>query len=195
MMIATATDTQAPVPQRPRRRRRGEPSALLRELAGGQATVRWLLARLERTCRKDDHDRELRGTVCRRLCTQLAAQMQVEEELAYPLLRDVAGAARVLDTMEVEHEYLRQMIERLVAMDAGEPYFAAHVEVLGEVFDAQLRREVEQLFPLLQRLHGDGGELAMRIAGRRDELLAEMAEGHGPRFENEDADPVGAPPR
>jgi hypothetical protein len=197
MMIATheRSTPAATVPLGPSRRHRDSGTPALRELANAHTTVRWLLGRLALMCQQKDLSAQARRVVARRLCSELIAQMQAEEELLFPRLRDVIADSRMLDTAEVEHECLRQLIERLLGMEPDDPLFEARVAVIGEFFEVQLQRELSEIFPLLRRLRVDGGALGAQISERRDALLAEMVDGHSVHFENEDADPVGAPAR
>lgn len=129
-----------------------------------------------------------------RLCGKLAAHLHVEETLLYPMLREHGAAGDAIDQAEVEHDCLRDLMDRLVDMHPDEPLFEARVRVLVEIFDLHLQRERLQLRPLLHRL--DLPSLDQRMLALRDELLAEPSSQQPRlRFENEDADPVGEPPR
>lgn len=173
-------------PQKP-----GNPT--LRMLEDGQATVRGLLNR--HALMAPQRGTALRAGVARRLCAEMAVHLQVEAALLYPRLRDVLDNSAALDQAEVEHECMRALMERLMVMDANEPLFDASVTVLGELFDLHLQRQALQVLPLLYSSGLDLHQLGTRMMRCRDDLLAEMADGHGPRFENEEADPVGQPPR
>ena len=122
-----------------------------RVLEDGQAMVRYLLARYALLDPLHGAGPVLRAGVARRLCAELAAHMHVEEELLYPKLRAVLEDCSPLDQAEVEHECLRELMDRLMEMDGQDPMFDASVIVLGEIFDMHLQRESQQVFPLLQR--------------------------------------------
>ncbi|MFN0184264.1 MAG: hemerythrin domain-containing protein, partial [Aquabacterium sp.] len=111
----------------------------------------------------------------------------------YPRLRELRVDPVVVDESEIEHECLRGLMDRLVDMQSDDPLFEARLAVLSRWLDSHFKREMDELVPLLRGL--DLGCVGQDMADRRDELLAALAEGHGLRFENEAADPVGAPPR
>ncbi len=169
--------------------------AVRRLMYDSQATVRRLLARfaLMRT-----EPAALRANVVRLLCAELAVHLQVQEELLYPELRDQLRDSRPIDEAEVEHECLREQMEALIDLAPNDPQYDARVMVVAELFELSLQREQAQLHPLLRRCGLDSRDLGASMARRRDELLADLAARPGDlllRPENEDADPVGAPPR
>lgn len=164
-------------------------------LLDGFYVVRWLLARhgvLARAA-NDRGSALFRGAVARRLCAELAVHLQVTQELLHPRLRETAPDANVIEQAEVEQECLRGLLARLYRMAPDDPLFDARVTVLGEIFELHARHAVQQVFPLLQ---GPGmGPLAAAMRQRRDELLAQLDTTGGLSLENEEADPVGEPPR
>lgn len=163
--------------RKPARSMRGERPAL-RVLADGQTTVSWLLGRLALMCRQDGLDDAARAAVAQRLRDELAVHLQVEEELVYPRLRNVVNDASVIDTVEVEHECLRELMQRVSDVSPSHPLFEARVKVLAEVFDVHLKREVQQLYPLMARLAEDARDLGRRMSERHDELLAAHGREH-----------------
>ena len=165
-------------------------------LITGQSTARCLLARYRSLCERRHPGTEAqRGGLARRLCAELAVQLQVEDEVFYPALRAAMHDGSLIDVAEVEHECLRELTSRVVEMAPDDPLFDARVLVIGELFELHLAREAHELHPAAMRSPLDFHAISMHLMQRRDDLLAELADGHGPRFENEEADPVGEPPR
>jgi hypothetical protein len=165
-------------------------------LISGQSTVRCLLARYRALCeRRQSGNDAQRGGLARRLCAELAVQLAVEDEVFYPALRAAMHDASLIDVAEVEHECLRALTSRVVEMAPDDPMFDARVLVIGELFELHLAREAHELHPAAMRSPLNFHDIAMQLMQRRDDLLAELADGHGLRFENEEADPVGEPPR
>jgi hypothetical protein len=165
-------------------------------LISGQSTVRCLLARYRALCRQGAGSDARRGGLARRLCAELAVQLQIEDEVFYPALRAAMVDGWLIDVAEVEHECLRDLTARVVEMSPTDPLFDARVLVIGELLELHLAREAHELHPAARRstaidFHG----IALQLVQRRDDLLAELADGHGLRFESEEADPVGEPPR
>lgn len=162
-------------------------------LADGQTAMRWLITGLcvDRRFRTGDAQA---ARCVRRLCAELSAHLHVEEELLFPRLRDVARDTAALDRAEVVRDLLRDQLHHIAEAGPDEPQFAARVQVLGDWLDRELVRERVQVHSQLPALAADGPALVRAMARRRDALLALAAAGHGPHFENEDADPVGRPP-
>lgn len=170
--------------------------AVLELLVSGQSTVRCLLARYRALCeRRLPGTENQRGGLARRLCAELAVQLAVEDQVFYPALRAAMHDGSLIDVAEVEHECLRELTSRVVEMAPDDPLFDARVLVIGELFELHLAREAHELHPAAMRSPLDFHDIAMQLMQRRDDLLAELADGHGPHFENEEADPVGEPPR
>ena len=186
---------RTPRPMALRFRPRAERRRVLDVLAEGRAAVQCLQARFARICADRRVSPALRAGLARRLCGRIAANLHVVDELLHPTLRELVDDPRLVDRAELEHERLREMMDRLGEIDADEPSFDDRVRVIGERFDAQLRREADVLAPIVPALPLDVDELGWQMTRRRDDLIAEMSRGHGLRFENEAADPVGAPPR
>lgn len=200
-MTFTMTTTTTIAADRPRLAARRTPQhtagvddSALHVLEEGRAVMHGLLSRYAQSRRSDAAPPEDRRALVQRLCTELAAYMHVQEELIYPRLREQALDGAPIDRSEIEHECLRDLMERLMDSPADEPLFDARVTVLAEIFSAHAGRERVQLLPLLQAV--DGQALGRQVADRRAALLAEMADRpHALRIENEEADPVGEPPR
>jgi hypothetical protein len=172
-----------------------ETNPALQGLLDGQATVRWLLTRYAGLAARAPTSVAMRTGVARRVCAELAANIQVAEELLYPRLREQASCGELLDRAEVLHECLRDQMDRVMQMHASEPLFDARVRVLGALFELHRSLTSKRVQALLQSTAMPDDELGARMAQRHDELLAAVARGHGVHFENEEADPVGQPPR
>jgi hypothetical protein len=172
-----------------------ETNPALQGLLDGQATVRWLLTRYAGLAARAPTSVAMRTGVARRVCAELAANIQVAEELLYPRLREQASCGELLDRAEVLHECLRDQMDRVMQMHASEPLFDARVRVLGALFELHRSLTSKRVQALLQTASMPDDELGARMAQRHDELLAAVTRGHGVHFENEEADPVGQPPR
>jgi hypothetical protein len=165
-------------------------------LITGQSTVRCLLARYRALCEQRLPGTDVqRGGLARRLCAELAVQLAVEDEVFYPALRAAMHDSSLIDVAEVEHECLRELTGRVIEMAPDDPMFDARVLVIGELLELHLAREAHELHPAAMRTSLDFHRIAMQLMQRRDDLMAELADGHGVHFENEEADPVGEPPR
>lgn len=132
------------------------------------------------------------------LCAGVGAHLRATEALLHPVLRDLGADAGVIEHAEALHEVLQGQVERLATMAADDPMFDARIAALGDVFGLLARFETGQLAPLAADPRIEGGALARAIRRHRDEALAcdgASADVTPWRAENEDADPVGDPPR
>jgi hemerythrin superfamily protein len=105
------------------------------------------------------------------VCTALEIHAQLEEEIFYPALDEVAADHEALRKARPEHEEMRRLIGVLRGMQPGDPgYPARFMELMRDVMhhvadeESLLLPAAETLMP--QRL----AELGTRMAERRIEL-------------------------
>src|SRR4051794_10917249 len=82
---------------------------------------------------KDDEDAVVQ--VIETACTELKVHDRIETEIFYPSVRQAAEQEEVedlLDEAEVEHETVRELIEKLEGMDPSDGKRKAHFTVLME---------------------------------------------------------------
>lgn len=109
--------------------------------------------------------------IVKAVCLALEIHAQLEEEIFYPALREVAAGDPVLDKARPEHDEMRRRITELRAMAAGDERcdgaFAALMrDVLHHVAD-----EESVLLPMAERLLKDRlGELGAQMTKRRLQL-------------------------
>lgn len=124
-----------------------------------------------RRFRPDTSDSRKRALI-RNACLALEVHAQLEEEIFYPALRQVAGSSEVLDKSAPEHDRMRALIRELRARssadgDCDETFRELIRLVLHHVAD-----EETVLLPLAEELLADRlGELGMQMTRRRLELL------------------------
>src|SRR3954470_16589797 len=110
-----------------------------------------------------------------RICMELTAHTQIEEEIFYPALREAIKDTDLLDEAEVEHQSAKDLIAQIE--QAGEPddMFDAKVKVLGEYIDHHVKEEKGEMFPKA-RAAKKLDLMAMReeLETRKEELMSEM---------------------
>ena len=117
----------------------------------------------------------LRGELAMRICAALTVHAQIEEELFYPAIRrGVADAADLIDEAAVEHQSLKDIIERLQAASVRDPLFDAGVKVLSEYVKHHVKEEENEIFPKAKSSDVDLDRLGAKMAQRKDELNASM---------------------
>lgn len=109
-------------------------------------------------------------------CVALEIHMQLEEELFYPALRELAPDTTIVEKSEPEHAEIRELIARLRALLPGEvEHDRCFMELMRDVMhhvadeETTLLPAAEQL--LAERLH----ELGAEMTRRRLQLMSERA--------------------
>ena len=109
------------------------------------------------------------------ICLALEVHAQLEEEIFYPALREVAPD-ETLDKSKPEHDKMRDLIARLRALQAGEPAFDTTLFDLMRVVMHHVADEETQLLPKAERLLADQlSDMGARMTRRRVQLLGPRA--------------------
>lgn len=125
---------------------------------------------------KDDGDRALCGKLTARICGALIVHAQIEEEIFYPTLRrEAKDIADLIDEAAVEHQSLKDIIERLQSAPTTDPLYDAGVKVLSEYVKHHVKEEENELFPKAKGSSVDLDRLGARMAQRKEELGAGKA--------------------
>jgi hemerythrin superfamily protein len=125
-----------------------------------------------------DEDKGGTAEVIESACMELKIHDKIETEIFYPAVRAQAEQEEMedlLDEAEVEHETVRELIEKLEGMDSTDEKCNAHFTVLSEYVKHHVQEEEKEMFPKLKKLReldleGIGAEMKERKA----ELIAEM---------------------
>jgi hemerythrin superfamily protein len=106
------------------------------------------------------------------VCLGLEVHAQLEEEIFYPAMRQIAAAGEILDKSVPEHEEMRELIRSIRGMD---PIDAAYDETFRKLIRAVLHHVADEettLLPLAEELMPDElGHLGRLMTQRRIELL------------------------
>jgi hypothetical protein len=136
-----------------------------------QASIRWLA-----TCfRRLGHDiasAGARSDLARILCLDIDVTTRAEAELLIPALRDAGAPAVVLEDVEVSHECLRALAQRLHSMTPGARRFDARAAMLARLADWHASLVEEALYPLARQLIGS--EALALLGSRYADLRAEL---------------------
>ena len=105
-------------------------------------------------------------------CLALEVHAQLEEEIFYPALRQVAGNNDFLDKSVPEHDEMRHLIGAMRSMEVGDPVYDGTFHMLMRTVLHHVADEESMLLPLAEGLLADRlGELGMQMTKRRIELL------------------------
>ena len=127
---------------------------------------------------KADHEEvaamlKLAGEICR----ALSVHTQIEEEILYPAARDALKKAdmNLIDEAEVEHRSIKDLVATIEAGRKSD-LFEAQIHVMGEWVSHHVKEEETAFFPKLKKTRLDMAKLGARLAVRKDELMAELAD-------------------
>ena len=110
------------------------------------------------------------------ICLALEVHAQLEEEIFYPALQEVAAGESVLQDARPEHDQMRRLIAELRGCDPGEPRFRETLDALMREVMHHVADEETVLIPLAeQRLADRLGELGAEMTKRRLQLVAPNA--------------------
>ncbi len=120
-----------------------------------------------------DRRLKLAGEICR----ALSVHTQIEEEILYPAARDALKKAdmNLIDEAEVEHRSIKDLVATIEAGRKSD-LFEAQIHVMGEWVSHHVKEEETAFFPKLKKTRLDMAKLGARLAARKDELMAELAD-------------------
>lgn len=106
----------------------------------------------------------------------LEVHAQLEEEIFYPAMREIATGASVVSKSVPEHDEMRRLIARLRELEPGEESFdAVFMELMRDVMH-HVADEETVLLPAAERLLADRlGSLGAAMTRRRLELVGPRA--------------------
>ena len=125
---------------------------------------------------KDD-DEEAAALVIEAACAALKIHDAIETEIFYPAIREEADGELedVLDEADVEHEGVRQLIEKLSEMEPDDAKRKANFTVLMEYVKHHVEEEEKEMFPKVEKLKElDLEALGAEMTERKAELMTEM---------------------
>jgi len=109
-------------------------------------------------------------------CTELKIHDKLETEIFYPAVREEAGEEEtdLLDEAEVEHESVRELIQKIEGLAASDEKKHAHFMVLSEYVKHHVKEEEKEMFPKLKQMDIDFAALGEQMKERKAELMSEM---------------------
>jgi Hemerythrin HHE cation binding domain len=123
-----------------------------------------------------------KSNLAKQICTALRIHTIIEEEIFYPSFLAQAKDEDIHHEAEVEHAGAKQLIAQIESASPGDEYFDAKVTVLSEMIKHHVREE-EQPGGMFAKARGakmDLKELGTRLAEKKAELEAQVAEGRKP---------------
>ena len=137
--------------------------------------ARRLLTQLGRTSARA---KKTRQHLIEKLVQEIEIHARLEEEIFYPLLREVPAAAERLPEAKREHDAVRQRLDELRTAAPGSPDLRARVQALRRDLLHHVREEEGALFPMAEPL---GRERLERVGAEMEGRKQELQRGSGAR--------------
>ena len=112
-------------------------------------------------------DETTRDRVLHDIIHSITTHSRVEETVLYPFIRaEVPDGDKLMDEAEQEHQEARDAIERLSALDAGDPEFEQSFRTLREAVEHHVEEEEQEVFPKVSDVADETkmAELGQRLA-------------------------------
>lgn len=139
-------------------------------LAEDHKAVKKLFKDFEKLKKQEGNDGDKEALV-QQICMELSVHAQIEEELFYPAAREALDEADLLDEAAEEHAGIKNLVEELKTMKAGDEHYDAKVTVLSEYVDHHVKEEQDELFPKVKKAELDTGDLGTQLKERKQELM------------------------
>ncbi|MBA3589632.1 hemerythrin domain-containing protein [Methylibium sp.] len=128
------------------------------------------------TAEADDADKQ---HVVEEICLLLTVHAHIEDEFFYPAARRVLDDEDVIDEAQIEHDSVRDLIDELLTMKPFDELFDDRVRLLEESVSQHVEEEENEIFPRLREAGVDLESLGEQMSTRREDLMAELADGSG----------------
>jgi hemerythrin-like domain-containing protein len=125
----------------------------------------------------DDEKEGDEGTkreLAQRICGELTAHAQLEEELFYPWLRRNMDDTDKLEEAYVEHASAKDLIAQIQGAGEMDEAWDAKVKVLSEYIKHHVKEEENEIFTEVQGMKEELDELGQEMAARKTELMEEL---------------------
>jgi hypothetical protein len=113
-----------------------------------------------------------RKALAEHVCLQLTIHLRLERELFDPAVREAMPDDEVVEEAEADHDSLRDLVARILAMRAEDPLHDARMALLAQYVTRHVQRESGPLFERVRACGIDLTALGRALAVRQDELHA-----------------------
>lgn len=119
-----------------------------------------------------DEDRKFE--LAAEICQALTVHATIEEEIFYPQVREAIDAEDLMAEAEIEHDTVKQLIERVQAGEVDEIQLTAMIKVMQEYVNHHVNEEQRKIFPRVRRAELDLVAMGQELLDRRSELEVEL---------------------
>ena len=121
-------------------------------------------------------DEDTKRQIAERICGELKAHAQLEEEVFYPWCREnlEEDDMEMLEEAYVEHASAKDLIAQIEGAGEIDAAFDAKVKVLSEYIKHHVKEEEDELFEELRSKQEELDELGQEMHARKAELMEEL---------------------
>ena len=121
-------------------------------------------------------DEETRRSIAERICKELTAHAQLEEELFYPWLREHLDEEEMemLEEAYVEHASAKALIAQIESGGEIDAAYDAKVKVLQEYIKHHVEEEENEIFEAVGEDSEELDELGQEMHARKAELMEQL---------------------
>jgi len=120
-----------------------------------------------------DEDRKFE--LAAEICQALTVHATIEEEIFYPQVREAVDAEGMMLEAEIEHDSIKQLIERVQEGEIDEVQLSAMIKDMKEYVTHHVNEEQRRIFPRAKRADLDLEAMGRELQQRKTELEAELA--------------------
>ena len=118
------------------------------------------------------------GVAVRFFESELVTHFQAEEEVLFPAMRELSGAAPIIDALLAEHEQMRRLIDQLRQSEAGS--LASTLKEFADTLEAHIRKEERELFPIYEQ--NASSEVTTRVERAIFNLIGSASQPRNPEL-------------
>ena len=134
----------------------------------------------EKLLNTGDGAKKTRENLRQQLSSELQAHAEFEEQVFYPAIKKAgASAGDELKEALSEHQEMKDLLERLIALDVEDEGFLDLASELQEAVESHVQHEEEDIFPLAK--DGLEEDEAQEMAKRHDSMAKEYMQQHAHR--------------
>ena len=121
-------------------------------------------------------DEETKRAIAQRICLELTAHAQLEEELFYPWLKENLDEEEMemVEEAYVEHATAKDLIAQIQAAGEIDGAYDAKVKVLQEYIKHHVQEEENEIFEAVAGEQEELDELGQEMHARKAELMEEL---------------------
>ena len=112
----------------------------------------------------------MKHDLAQQICMDLTIHATIEEEIFYPAVRAETGEEDQVDEALEEHATIKELVEHIRGMAAGDSELDGTVQKLRECVEHHVTEEEQEMFPKVRQSEADLAELCEQLQDRKEEL-------------------------